>query len=153
MRRIIDNYVYCGHSVSLKTVTTSYRDHTKVRNEEQNWITVRNTHEAIIDEKTFELAQAMRRQGRRFSGELHDKGPLHLMIYCADCGGRMSFHNYHNCPNTRGGFFCTNHQFYKICSPHSIPRSIIEAGVLENLQQVLALANNSEEEFLQMVTR
>ena len=151
VRRILDNYVYCGHSVSLKTTTTSYVTHEKVRNDRENWIIVQNTHEPIIDEETFEIVQKIRQCGKRITKNQHNKGPLNLMVYCADCGGKMYFHQNSRNPDASGGFFCGTHNLYKTCSPHCIPKDILEAGVLANLQKITTLARDSEDEFRELI--
>lgn len=49
--------MYLGHMVSHKTQTKSFKNKKPVAVPKEEWIIVRNTHEAIIDEETFELVQ------------------------------------------------------------------------------------------------
>lgn len=54
IRKILKNPVYLGHMVQGKERKISFKEK-KVREMPQNhWIVVRNTHEAIIDERIFE---------------------------------------------------------------------------------------------------
>lgn len=57
VRMILENQVYLGHMVSHKTQTKSFKNKKLVSVPEEEWIIVRNTHEPIIDEETFELVQ------------------------------------------------------------------------------------------------
>jgi len=152
VRRIIDNYVYCGHSISLKTSTTSYVTHEKIINDKAAWVVVHNTHEAIIDESTFETAQKRRHAAKNITKNQHEKGPLNLMLFCADCGGKMYYHRHSNATVESGGFSCGTHNLYKTCSPHSIPRDILEAGVLANLRKVISLVVDSESDFRDLMS-
>ena len=58
VKMILENQVYLGHMVSHKTQTKSFKNKKPVAVLKEEWIIVRNTHEAIIDEETFELVQA-----------------------------------------------------------------------------------------------
>ena len=57
VKMILENQVYLGHMVSHKTQTKSFKNKKPVAVPKEEWIIVRNTHEAIIDEETFELVQ------------------------------------------------------------------------------------------------
>lgn len=58
VKMILENQVYLGHMVSHKTQIKSFKNKKPVAVLKEEWIIVRNTHEAIIDEETFELVQA-----------------------------------------------------------------------------------------------
>ena len=57
VKMILENQVYLGHMVSHKTQTKSFKNRKLVAVPKEDWIVVKNTHEAIIDEETFELVQ------------------------------------------------------------------------------------------------
>ncbi len=147
VKRIVMDYTYCGHSISLRTKTVSFVTHEKKRNEQENWIVTRNTHEPIIDEATFEFARKRRMMRATKGTKYHEKGPLNLMVYCADCGSMMYFHHHRG---TTGAFSCGSAKF-KTCTTHTIPKHVLETGVLENLQKVTSMARESEEEFVKLV--
>ena len=63
----------------------------------------------------------------------------------------MYFHQNSRNPDASGGFFCGTHNLYKTCSPHCIPKDILEAGVLANLQKITTLARDSEDEFRELI--
>lgn len=151
VRRIIDNYVYCGHSVSLKTRTVSYITHERIRTDKDDWIVVRNTHDPIIDEETFETAQLLRQSVKNLTKSQLDKGPLNLLIFCADCGSPMYYHKNSHGHHLPGNFICGSHTRFKNCSPHSISQQIVETAVLENLQAIISMIQYSEQDFRDLV--
>lgn len=56
---------------------------------EDEWTIFEDTHEAIIDQETFDLAQKVRSKVRRYPDGWGEVAPLTGLMYCADCGGKM----------------------------------------------------------------
>ena len=52
-----------------------------------------NTHEAIIDQETWDTAQQMRKRAPRRRPNGSDSHRLSGLVYCADCGARLSYHD------------------------------------------------------------
>lgn len=76
---------YCGQTVNFKTHRQSYKIKKTIENPPEQWKIFRNTHEAIVDEETFEREQELRRN----KGRLAKTGKTNLLsvfVYCADCG-------------------------------------------------------------------
>jgi len=46
---------YLGHTVNFKTQKKSCKSKKKVSNGPSEWVIFENTHEAIIDQETFEI--------------------------------------------------------------------------------------------------
>jgi hypothetical protein len=57
--KIVKNLVYLGHMVSHKSVTRSYKIKKRINIPTSNQIVVENTHEALVDASTFEIANKM----------------------------------------------------------------------------------------------
>ena len=51
--KILDNRVYSGDLVQSKYKNISYKVHKQIKNKEEDWIVVENTHEPIIDKERF----------------------------------------------------------------------------------------------------
>lgn len=62
---ILERMEYCGHTVNFKTHRQSYKIKKTIENPPEQWKIFRNTHEAIVDEETFERVQELRRNKRR----------------------------------------------------------------------------------------
>ncbi len=60
------------------------------------WTIFENTHEAIIDQQTFDLVQKIRGNVRRYPDGWGEAAPLTGLLYCADCGGKMYVHRTNN---------------------------------------------------------
>ena len=63
---------------------------------EDEWTIFENTHEAIIDQQTFDLVQKIRSNVRRYPNGWGEAAPLTGLLYCADCGGKMYVHRTNN---------------------------------------------------------
>jgi site-specific DNA recombinase len=50
-----------------------------------------DTHEAIIDQDTWDIARKMRSKKKPESRQRHLLPPPVRLVYCADCGARMGF--------------------------------------------------------------
>ena len=55
---------YVGHTVNFKTYKKSYKSKQKIKNNPSEWVIFENTHEAIIDQDTYDIVQRIR-DGRR----------------------------------------------------------------------------------------
>lgn len=148
---ILDRYEYCGHTVSCKSVSVSYKSKKHSRVPREDWLITRNTQEAIIDEETWQTAHRIRLAGRKRPQVVHEKGPLNGFLFCADCHNKLHFHACDRLKNTNGYFDCHYHTSYKLCSRHYIHRNVVEAAVLADLQQVTSMVREHEAEFVKMV--
>ncbi len=88
---ILNRQEYLGHTVLGKTVLENYKTKKRRKATPDELLIFPDTHEAIIDQETWEKAQRLRKRAvPRRTG----KKPTHRlsgMIFCADCGGRMSY--------------------------------------------------------------
>ena len=58
MQEILRNPIYLGKLVCLRRGSKSFKDKRIVDRPEDEWITVENTHQALIDQETFDTVQA-----------------------------------------------------------------------------------------------
>ncbi|MBB3113605.1 DNA invertase Pin-like site-specific DNA recombinase [Paenibacillus phyllosphaerae] len=102
VQRILQNEAYTGRNVFNKYETTLvYHDEDDLTNrskkliqrEKHKWERAHepNTHEAIIDDHLFDLAQKIRaqRSGGKQGGARHKKNVFAGFIHCAHCGSSM----------------------------------------------------------------
>ena len=150
---ILDRYELCGHTVSCKSTCISYKTKERVRIPKEDWIITRNTHPAIIDEKTWQTAHQIRMAGRRRPGRVLDKGPLNGFLFCADCHNKLHFHACDRLKNTNGTFDCFYHTEYHLCTNHYIHRDVVEAAVLADLQRVTGMVKEHETDFMKAIEK
>lgn len=150
--KILERYEYCGHTVNFKTHRMSYKIKKKVDNPKEEWMIFRDTHEAIIDEKTFERVQEIRKNRRRptktgktnmFSG----------LVYCADCGEKMYYCTTNNFEARQDYFTCSTSRKKgaEVCSSHYIRAVVLEKGVFAFLLSLIWYVADCEELFVQQL--
>lgn len=62
---LLSHQEYLGHTVNFKTYKKSYKSKKKLQNAPSKWQIFENTHEAIIDQETFDIVQRIRDDRRR----------------------------------------------------------------------------------------
>ena len=82
---------YLGHTLNFKTYK-HFKDKQSHYVDESEWVIFENTHEAIIDQETFDNVQRIRANVKRYPDEWGEAHPLTGLMYCADCGGKMYLH-------------------------------------------------------------
>ena len=145
---ILERMEYCGHTVNFKTHRQSYKIKKTIENPPEQWKIFRNTHEAIVDEETFERVQELRRNKRRPA----KTGKTNLfsgVAYCADCGEKMYYCTTQNFEERQDHFVCsTSHKKGKdVCGTHFIRAVVLEKGVLRFLQILLWYISDCESLF------
>ena len=150
---ILGREEYLGHTVNLRTRTKSYKDKRKVDNSKEDWLVFKNTHEAIIDQETFDIVQKMRshkRSNHRYKNRAGHENLFAGLVFCGTCGRKHYF-----CPQEKNGL---NHDHYK-CSgyrkpingcenPHYIQKSALIEIVSGKLRQTIQEAHFNQEDFL-----
>ena len=150
---ILGREEYLGHTVNLRTRKKSYKDKRKVDNPKEDWLIFKNTHEAIIDQETFDIVQKMRshkRSNQRYKNRAGHKNLFAGLVFCGTCGRKHYF-----CPQEKNGL---NHDHYK-CSgyrkpidgcenPHYIQKSALIEIVSDKLRQTIQECQLDQETFL-----
>ena len=155
VRQILHNYTYLGHLVQLRTRTVSYKNHKVIKNDEEDMIVVKNTHEPIVSQELWDRVREMEQsvsQGKRNSDGY--VANLSGLIYCQDCGNkvRLCWNNTHH---QRGGprefyrhnFNCTSYLKYgkRYCPSRYIKMKDMERIVLEDIRSLTQLVVEDEE--------
>ncbi len=145
---ILSREEYLGKMINFKTHKASYKSKKIIKNSPDMFAVFENSHEAIIDEDTFNCVQELRKNKRRptrygmtnmFSG----------IAKCADCGSKMYFACRFRNTIRQDYFICSKSRKNGtvVCGSHYIRTSIIEQGVLENLRNVCLYVSCFEDVF------
>ena len=149
--KILDRMDYLGHTVNFKTHVKSYKVHKTIYNSPDQWKVFEGTHEAIIDKETFEIVQKIR-AGKRRPTRMGEMPMFSGLLYCADCGRKLSFHRKADEPADKHHYLCENYRSNTAnCTMHYIRNVVVERIVLENLKEVIQYVSNYEDEFVQMI--
>lgn len=152
---ILANPSYLGHTVNFRTTKKSYKSKKVIHIPKEDWVVFENTHEAIIDQDTFDAVQRLRACKRRPSrmGELNMFSGL---LFCADCGAKLYLNRYKKqSMHSKDHFACATYKKNIVrprkCSAHRIDLADIEQIVLADLQRVLAMAKDDERDFAELL--
>ncbi len=91
--RILKNEKYCGDLIQKKTMTPDYLSHEKKYNHgEEDFVILRDHHEAIIPRDQFDAVQALLAAGKKekCAEKFSARYPFSGKIRCGICGKRMS---------------------------------------------------------------
>lgn len=129
IKRILKNQMYIGNMVQHKCKKINYKSKKLKALHQREWIIVENTHEAIIDKRTFEIVQ------QRMRGKIRStlSGKAHVFsgkVRCFDCKSTMA----KNC-NGKGQNYLRCRKYLidtkkKLCTSHSINLEILEKAIL-----------------------
>ncbi len=157
--QIISKPEYMGHTVNFRTHKVSYKDKHSVKNPKEDWLIFENTHEAIVDKETWELAQKLRKTPRRID-TFGEANPLTGLVFCADCGEKMNNHRSRggkeNNPYPTDFFDCSTYTLsrqkrYKACTGHYITTKNLRTLILDTIRIISTLAISNQEEFIEKV--
>ena len=147
IKYILSQTAYAGHTVNFQTAVKSYKTKKQIRLPKEDWIIYRNTQEPIIDEKTFETVQQMRKV-KRARTKYNEPNMFSGLLYCADCGNHLTIQRVAR-NRKMDNFSCATYRKKKkgLCSCHRILVSDIETIVKEDLQKVCEYVFLHEKEF------
>ena len=91
VRDILSNVTYIGHLYFGMTSHRSFKDKTKVRIPEEQWVKCENNHEPLIDEDLFNKVQEFNKASHRVIRFSPEANIYKALCYCADCGFVMYF--------------------------------------------------------------
>lgn len=143
---ILKDITYLGHLAQRKTTQCLYAGIPFSRTEEQDWILVENTHEAIIEPELFEKVQEINEKAaavQKANRGKYDHLPKAKNIYgkkftCADCGSVMklvrSFST--NKDKVYFTFKCPAHEEHgaRACTAKRMRKADVDEAVLSSIK-------------------
>lgn len=159
MGQILTKPEYMGHTVNFRSHKQSYKDKNAVMNPREDWLIFEDTHEAIVDRETWELAQKLRKTPKRID-TLGEANPLTGLLYCADCGEKMYNHRSkggtENNPYPSDFFDCSSYTLARqkrtaACCGHYITTKALRTLILDTIRTVSTFAISNQEAFMEKV--
>ena len=156
---ILSKPEYMGHTVNFRSHKQSYKDKNPVMNPKEEWLIFENTHEAIVDKETWALAQKLRKTPRRHD-TLGEANPLTGLLFCADCGAKMTNHRSRggteNNPYPSDFYDCSSYTLAHqkrthACSGHYIRTKALRELILETVRTASTFAITNPDEFMEKV--
>ncbi len=152
---ILDNEVYLGHTVNCKTTVASYKDKRKLERPESEWLRFENTHEAIIDQATWDIVRKVR-AGKRRRTSMGDLNKYNGLLFCSDCGSKLYFVRGTTIKRENYSFICSRyrkHMGEEQCTPHSIKEVVLDEIILEEIRKATYYARAKTKEFVEFINK
>ena len=118
----------------------SYKSKKKIAAPEDQLIVTEGTHEPIVSQSVWDLANVIASRHKKVSGT----GEVNIfsgLIFCQDCGSSMNL--------SRNAFACYRYRNFSTsengCSSHRIPYKLLYASVLGSVQEVTAEARRDRD--------
>ena len=148
---IIKNRVYLGHMVNNKSTTASFKCKKLISIPETDWIEVKNTHEPIISEDQFELAQQAVKVKRRPTKD-GDRQIFSGLLKCSTCGRLLAYARQKD-RKDGGNFACSlsRRKGKEYCSFHYISYDAIYKLLLNDLQHQTAFMRENKEYYIERI--
>ena len=160
IRRILDNRVYLGELVQFKRRKINYKSKRRITVPEEERYICKGTHEAIIDEESFNAVQNILKKNKSFKGTKHDylfKG----LLFCSECGARLNI-TYSNYALKRYGEYryttiCYSYSrlYSDICTRHSNSIPELEEVLIKHIKEVCSryINENLQDELISMAKK
>jgi DNA invertase Pin-like site-specific DNA recombinase len=135
---ILTNQMYLGHMVQGKQKIKSYKIHTRVKVEEEDWFIKEDMHDPIMDQETFVKAQELMRRDTRTAPKSGQLYTFSGFLRCADCGKAI-------CRRTSKNivyYACQTYTTRRLCSRHSIRHDKLESMILAAIRTQVALMDD-----------
>jgi len=165
--KILAKPEYAGHTVNFRTSKKSYKDKAIIYHPSEEWKIFPNTHEAIVDQETFDTVRRLCGTPRRVDS-VGEPNPLTGLLFCADCGAKMynsrqskktydsvksgkvytfKTADYYNC----SAYSLARNNNKTACSGHYIRTEAIREIVLEAIRKISRYAKANEAEFIERI--
>ena len=146
--KMLRNEAYLGKTLQGKTQKVSFKSKATKRNKRENWIVVEGTHEPIISEEIFRVAQN-RRVSRRSPPNRGFVNVFAGVAKCADCGRGMSTAT----TRKKGATYnlcCGGYKTYgaRECSNHAIDYDVLYHLVQQELKALITLSTEQREKVI-----
>lgn len=150
---ILQRPEYMGHTVNFRSSKNGLKAKRQTKPQEE-WLVFKDTHEAIIPEDRWQLAQCVLAVRRR-TDSTGEANPLTGKLYCAECGARLNNHrsrakqsgresdDYYDCP--------TYSQSKGDCCCHYVTTTFMRSVLLQMIRSVSRYAVSDEAAFADQV--
>lgn len=139
INNILQKEMYCGNMVQGTRHQQMRRSQKRIAR--KDWIVVKNTHEPIIDEATWDKTQELlKRRTRKL--DLADNNHIFSgFVKCGDCGRAMVRNTWKRSDGTKSSFlYCSTYKAAgrSFCTPHSLPMDTLHGIILDDLNTIIS---------------
>lgn len=147
--KMLKNIVYLGHTAQGKTNKVSFKSNITISNPKEDWIIVKNTHEPIISQETYDIVR-QRSIARTNKRKSNFNNVFSGIAKCADCGRNMSTTGTRK-KGAVANLVCGGYKLYgsKECTNHFIDYETLYDIVLQELQKQICLTEEEKKSILE----
>jgi len=153
--KILAREEYMGNMILRKTFSKSYKHKNRKENPKEERLVFEGAIPQIIDEETWNNAQRLRRTVRRPTKNGDPPYRLTGLLYCADCGSKMSHdrsQDFRYGRKVKNEYLCSNfRRRTQVCTMHYIRVPVIEELILDTIKSVSYYVRTNETEFIEKV--
>jgi len=144
IHQILKNETYIGNMVQNRCKTLSYKSRIKKAVPKDEWIRVEDTHEAIIDVDTWNLAQEVGKQKTRAVNNENKVGLFSGKLFCLDC--KKSMVRQYNKKGENTGYCCKTYKGHgnTFCTSHFVSCDDLEFSVMTDIKNEAVKALSQE---------
>ena len=140
VREILSRQEYLGHTVLRKTIGTNFKTDERRFATDEERLMFEDTHEPIVDGELWEQAhRRLKHATRRIKEGTHqEECLLPGLVYCADCGSKMSYQtNYYKSGAPYHSFRCSSYGNRTVnCTIHHISDKVLYQLLLRSIQRL-----------------
>ncbi|MFZ1758713.1 MAG: recombinase family protein [Streptococcus suis] len=154
VRHILENEVYLGHTINLKTTTKSFKNKKKIEIPKEDHLRFENTHTALITQKVWDIVQDIRQHKRRRTN-MDEQDMFSGVVYCKDCGAKMVLHRAQTMKESQYNFMCGTYKKKgkEVCTAHFIKEDQLAKVILDDLKRVTHYARQHETMFAEIIAK
>ena len=134
--RILKNETYLGNLVQNKFGRVSHKNHTKVLKSSDEWIKIENTHEPIIDKKTFTTVNSIIYDRGVYTNKSGKYNLYSGYLKCPDCGASL-VRTGNKKGNSYSYYYCSTYRKTKCCSKHRVSDLTLNKVVKEVINKYI----------------
>lgn len=152
---ILDNEIYLGHTINCRTRIASFKDKRTIKVPKEEQLRFENTHEAIIDQETWDIVRKVR-ESRIRKTRMDEINKYSGLVYCADCGRKHYLYRGRTVRRESYSLICSNYRKHigeEKCTPHSIREVVLDEIVLEEINKAIYSARNNTKEFTDYISK
>jgi hypothetical protein len=145
--KILTNPVYTGDMVQGKSSKLSFKSQLSLRIPKEEWIVVKNKHDAIVSRELFEQA-GRRKIARKRSKTVQFSNAFSGLVYCGDCKRVMTTTGGSNKEERK--LVCGGYKQYgkMVCTNHYMEYGLLCQIVSEEFEALISLSEAERKELV-----
>jgi hypothetical protein len=148
--------VYTGRMVQGKVTGKSFKSKKRLELPPDMWAIVENTHDAIIDNETWNAVQYLLASNKHSKPNKTAEGEVSLfsnILKCSECNARLTLTTQQRKTKKTAYYRCSRYLQHgiQVCTQHCIHLDVLYAVVLADVQNNAKLANEDKKAFAEQL--